>query len=933
MQIDEAREVRTTCPYCGVGCGVLVKVAADGEVSVRGDPDHPANFGRLCSKGSALAETLGLEERLLYPEIRGRRAGWDEALDLVASTFSSTIAEHGPDSVAFYVSGQLLTEDYYVANKLMKGFIGSANIDTNSRLCMASSVAGHRRAFGSDTVPGTYEDLELADLVVLVGSNLAWCHPVLYQRIAAAKEKRPGMKIVLVDPRRTMTADIADLHLAIAPDGDVALFSGLLAFLAERDVLDRAYIAAHTSGFEAALAAASDLGMAEIARRTGLDAETLLHFFTFFAETPRTVTVYSQGVNQSASGTDKVNAIINCHLATGRIGRPGAGPFSLTGQPNAMGGREVGGLANMLAAHMEIENPVHRDRVRGFWNAPAVAEKPGLKAVDMFRAVADRRIKALWIMATNPVDSMPDADVVEAAIKACPFVVVSDVSAVADTIRHAHVKLPAAAWGEKDGTVTNSERRISRQRPFLPMPGEARPDWWIIAEVGKRMGFAEAFSHASPAELFAEHAALSGFENGGERDFDIGVHAGVGAGAYEELEPFRWPAVAWQASFSPFTGRRSRQGDEGQLDLPDDDAAPHPAAARPPSPRERGEENPRDIRFFANGGFYTPDRKARFIAVRPAAETSAGREYPMILNTGRVRDHWHTMTRTGQSPRLSQHLAEPFVEIHPADAARCDIGDADIVRVSSARGEVLVRALLTVRQRQGSVFAPMHWTDRFSSKGRIDALVAPLTDAISGQPALKHAAVRIERFAARAFGFAVMRQRPVSIHADYWALARCRDGWRVELAFAEEKTDWSAYAQTLFGADSGAEFLAYHDRDAGQHRIAAFDGDRLAGALFAAPGPVAVSRGWAADQLGETHAGQRSRFRIVAGRAGADRPDAGAMVCSCFSVGANQIAAAVAAGCASVEAIGEVLKAGTNCGSCRSEIRAIINAGRVQAAE
>jgi assimilatory nitrate reductase catalytic subunit len=878
MQIDEAREVRTTCPYCGVGCGVLAKVAADGEVSVRGDPDHPANFGRLCSKGSALAETLGLEERLLYPEIRGRRAGWDEALDLVASTFTSTIAEHGPDSVAFYVSGQLLTEDYYVANKLMKGFIGSANIDTNSRLCMASSVAGHRRAFGSDTVPGTYEDLELADLVVLVGSNLAWCHPVLYQRIAAAKERRPGMKIVLVDPRRTMTADIADLHLAIAPDGDVALFLGLLAFLAERDAFDRAYIAAHTTGFEEALAAASALGMAEIARRTGLDEETLLLFFALFADTPRTVTVYSQGVNQSASGTDKVNAIINCHLATGRIGRPGAGPFSVTGQPNAMGGREVGGLANMLAAHMEIENPVHRDRVRRFWNAPAVAEKPGLKAVDMFRAVADGRIKALWIMATNPVDSMPDADVVEAAIKACPFVVVSDVSAEADTIRHAHVKLPAAAWGEKDGTVTNSERRISRQRPFLPMPGEARPDWWIVAEVGKRMGFAEAFSHTSPAEIFAEHAALSGFENGGERDFDIGAHAEVGAGAYEEMEPFQWPAPVtgstplWPAGHLPLKG-----GDQPALRVSAiaGDADEAVSAIQPISPLEgemAGRLEGGALRFFASGGFYTPDRKARFVAVRPAGETAAAADYPMILNTGRVRDHWHTMTRTGQSPRLSQHLAEPFVEIHPADAARCGIGDADIVRVSSARGEVLVRALLTARQRQGSVFAPMHWTDRFSSRGRIDALVAPLTDAVSGQPALKHAAVRIEKFAARAFGFAVMRQRPVWIDADYWALARCRHGWRVELAFAGEKTDWAAFAQKLFGANEEAELLAYHDSDAGQHRIAAFDGDRLEGALFAAPGPVAVSRGWATDQLGETHAGQRSRFRIVAGRAGADRP-------------------------------------------------------------
>ncbi len=559
MEIDAAREVRTTCPYCGVGCGVLAKVAADGEVSVRGDPDHPANFGRLCSKGSALAETIDLDGRLLHPEIHDRRAGWDEALDLVASTFSQTIAEHGPDSVAFYVSGQLLTEDYYVANKLMKGFIGSANIDTNSRLCMASSVAGHRRAFGSDTVPGTYEDLELADLIVLVGSNLAWCHPVLYQRIAAAREKRPEMKIVLVDPRRTMTADIADLHLAIAPDGDVALFSGLLAYLGQHNALDRAYVTTHTTGFGQALFAASALDLAGIAAATGLSEEELGRFYSLFAATAKTVTVYSQGVNQSSSGTDKVNAIINCHLATGRIGKPGAGPFSVTGQPNAMGGREVGGMANMLAAHMEIENPEHRDRVQRFWNAPVVAQKPGLKAVEMFQALADGRIKALWIMATNPVDSMPDADAVEAAIKACPFVVVSDVLARTDTVRHAQVRLPAAAWGEKDGTVTNSERRISRQRAFLPAPGDARPDWWIIAEVARRMGFDEAFSHAAPTEVFAEHAALSGFENDGARDFDIGAYAGVDGEDYDALEPFQWPAPSqgtplWPAGHLPLKG-------------------------------------------------------------------------------------------------------------------------------------------------------------------------------------------------------------------------------------------------------------------------------------------------------------------------------------------------------------------------------------------
>ncbi|KAA3450566.1 nitrate reductase [Mesorhizobium sp. SARCC-RB16n] len=911
MEIDEAREVRTTCPYCGVGCGVLAKVATDGQVSVRGDPDHPANFGRLCSKGSALAETINLDGRLLHPQIHGRGSSWDEALDLVASTFSQTIAEHGPDAVAFYVSGQLLTEDYYVANKLMKGFVGSANIDTNSRLCMASSVAGHRRAFGSDTVPGTYEDLELADLIVLVGSNLAWCHPVLYQRIAAAREKRPEMKVVLVDPRRTMTSDIADMHLAIAPDGDVALFTGLLAWLGQHNALDRAYITAHTSGFGQALFAASALDLADVAAATGLSEDELGRFYSLFARTEKTVTVYSQGVNQSSQGTDKVNAIINCHLATGRIGKLGAGPFSVTGQPNAMGGREVGGMANMLAAHMEIESPEHRERVQRFWMAPAIAGKPGLKAVEMFKAVADGRVKALWIMATNPVDSMPDASAVEAAIKACPFVVVSDVLAETDTIRHAHVRLPATAWGEKDGTVTNSERRISRQRGFLPPPGEARPDWWIIAEVARRMGFDEAFAHGTPAEIFAEHAALSGFENDGARDFDIGAYANTGAEDYEALAPFQWPA--------PSQGVQARLHVEGGADTE-------------PRPEEITPTRHRPTRFFSNGNFYTPDRKARFIAIRPTVETRITSDFPLILNTGRIRDHWHTMTRTGKSPRLSQHIAEPFAEIHPVDAQRHGIGDADIARVSTPRGEVLVRALVTTRQRQGSLFAPMHWTDQFAARGRLDTLTASLTDPVSGQPALKHVAARIGKFTARAFGFAVTRKRPVTMAADYWAVARCRGGWRVELAFANNDVDWTAFASSVLDA-ADAEVLAYHDLVAGQHRIAAFDGEHLAGALFIAPGPVAVSRGWAAEQLEEVHASQSQRFRIVAGRAGAERPDAGATVCSCFNVGANQIVAAVAAGCTTVEAIGTALKAGTNCGSCRAEIRAIISAGRIQAAE
>jgi len=883
------RTVRTTCPYCGVGCGVLAEATSDGAVSVRGDPDHPANYGRLCSKGSALAETIDLDGRLLSPKIHGRTTGWDAALDLVATTFSRTIEEYGPNSVAFYVSGQLLTEDYYIANKLMKGFIGTANIDTNSRLCMASSVAGHRRAFGSDTVPGSYEDLELADLVVLVGSNLAWCHPVLYQRLAAAKQKRPQMRVVTIDPRRTMTSEIADLHLPIGADGDVALFAGLLAWLADNDALDPDYIAAHTSGFAEALTSARAIGYDGIARQTGLTFEAIRQFYALFGATPKVVTVYSQGVNQSSSGTDKVNAILNCHLATGRIGKPGAGPFSVTGQPNAMGGREVGGLANMLAAHMEIENPMHRDLVQRFWRSPVIADKPGLKAVEMFRAVADGRIKALWIMATNPADTMPDAGAVEAALGTCPFVVVSDILAETDTMRRAHVALPATGWGEKDGTVTNSERRISRQRPFLARPGETRPDWWIVSQVAQRMGFADTFGYETPAEIFAEHAALSAFENDGSRDFDIGAYGNIDRAAFEDLQPFQWP-----------------QPDHG---------------------------SPAETRFFGDGQFFTPGRRARFVAVTPAVAQRTSAAFPLVLNTGRIRDHWHTMTRTGKSPRLSQHLAEPFCELHPADAAARGIGPADLVRVTTSHGAVLVRALLSPRQVRGSIFVPMHWNDQFASQARVDVLVPASTDPISGQPASKHVAAQVAPLEAKSFGFAVFRHRPPRLDADYWAIARCNGGWRIELGFIESDRDWADFATTLFGCARNTELLAYHDLTTGQRRFAHFDGNRLVGALFLAAKPVAVSRDWAVEQLDVGFADRRRRLAVIAGRPSQGLLDRGSIVCSCFGVGSKQIATAAKSGCHSLEAIGARLQAGTNCGSCRSEIKEIIDAHNLQPAE
>ncbi len=885
-------ETRTTCPYCGVGCGL--KVARDdstGSVTVQGDADHPANFGRACSKGSALGETLGLDGRLLYPQMNGRRVDWDTALDRVAAVLSDTIAQHGPDSVAFYVSGQLLTEDYYVANKLMKGFIGSGNIDTNSRLCMASAVAGHKRAFGTDTVPGIYEDLEQADLVVLVGSNLAWCHPVLFQRLAAAKVARPELTVVVVDPRRTMTARSADLHLALNPGSDVALFNGLLLHLHEAGRADAEFVTQHTNGLEAALAAADQLSLAEIADITGIGQADLRRFYDLFARTERVVTGFSMGINQSSAGSDKVNAILNCHLLTGRIGKVGSGPFSITGQPNAMGGREVGGLANQLACHMELGDANHRRIVQGFWNSPHIADKPGLKAVDLFRAVKEGQVKAIWIAGTNPADSLPEADEVVAALKACPFVVVSDVIQTTDTVRHAHVLLPAAAWGEKDGTVTNSDRRISRQRKFLPWPGEVRADWWIFAEVAKRMGWAKDFDYATPVEVFREYAELSGVENNGSRDFDISAFAAITDDEYENFAPVQWPCPAGEV----------------------------PRATR---------------RFFADGQFYTPDRRARFIATpfrAPAEQVSE--DLPFILNTGRVRDQWHTMTRTALSPRLMGHIAEPFIELHPDDAAACGLAPAALAEVKNARGSIVVRALVSADQKRGSVFVPLHWTDQIASNARVDVLVNPATDPVSGQPELKHSAVAVQPFHAAWYGFAVMTAMPGEIATGYWAKARTKAGWRIELADAALPQDWTSFARALFGFENEdqIDLLAYHDTATSHHRFAAFRGEHLVGALFVAPEPVAVSRSWAADQLGKAIAAP-DRLRLLAGRAGAAQPDRGALVCSCFDVGAGQIAAAVANGCRTVAAVGEALQAGTNCGSCRSEIARIIDAVSLQKA-
>lgn len=880
-QVLQPGTVRTTCPYCGVGCGILATPDSDG-VSIKGDPDHPANLGRLCSKGTALSETVGLEGRLLTPRIDRIETDWDTAIERVADAFSGAIRDHGPDSVAFYVSGQLLTEDYYVANKLMKGFIGSANIDTNSRLCMASSVAGHKRAFGADTVPGVYEDLEQADLIVLVGSNLAWCHPVLFQRIAAAKETRPNLKVVNVDPRRTATSDLAELHLSIAPGTDVSLFNGLLDQINGQGAVDCEFVTAHVAEFPEALEAAR----ADDPAATGLTEDELKTFYDLWVCTEKVVTIYSQGVNQSSSGTDKVNAILNCHLATGRIGLPGMGPFSVTGQPNAMGGREVGGLANMLAAHLELAVPAHRDAVQGFWGSPTIATSPGLRAVDLFDECAKGRIKALWIMSTNPAVSMPAANHVRDAIAACPFVVVSDILPDTDTAQLADVQLPAAAWGEKSGTVTNSDRTISRQRPFLPMPGKVRPDWQIVCDVAAAMGWREAFDYAGPADIFREHAALSEIAGDMGRDFDIGGLATVSNEQYDGLPPTRWPVTSTRAGG----------------------------------------------KFFGDGRFFTPNARARMVPVKQkgmAAETS--RDRPFRLNTGRVRDHWHTMTRTARSARLSQHMAEPYVEIHPKDADRSGITAADIVRVTSRHGRLLARALITDRVSPGSVFVPMHWTAQWASDGRVDAAVAPATDPVSGQPELKGTPVAIAPQQSAWYGFGVSINEPDTVALpglDYWAKAITQTGWRVELAGSVTPVCWETHAKLLFDATPDADTLSVLDPRQGSARVVVVQDGAVVGAVYASRTPVAVARAHVIAGLGKL-----SPAVLLAGRPAQDQPDPGATVCSCFNIGANVIHRAVEDGAATVEAIGVVTSAGTNCGSCRPELRGFLMPSAKIAAE
>lgn len=911
---SQIKTTQTTCPYCGVGCGVIAHVSQTpmGEkVQVEGDVQHPANLGKLCIKGSHLADTLGLKTRLLHP-MTGRKeqrqiSTWDHAISSIANKFQQCIDQYGRDSIAFYVSGQLLTEDYYVVNKFVKGYLGTANIDTNSRLCMSSAVAAHKRAFGEDLVPASYTDFEQTEMVVLVGSNTAWCHPVLYQRIMKAKEER-DLFVVVIDPRFTATCEAADLHLPILPGQDVALFNGLLQYLQQNGHADLDFVTQHTQGLEQALASSStESSLESVAKRTGIAIEKLTLFFQKFAQTEKIMSLFSMGVNQSSQGVDKANSIINCHLLTGKIGKPGSAPFSMTGQPNAMGGREVGGLANMLASHLNLDNPQHQQLVQDFWQSPVIARQPGLKAVDLFKAVESGKIKAIWIMATNPIVSLPDADQVKRALEKCEFVVVSDICLDTDTTQYADVLLPALGWGEKDGTVTNSERRISRQKAFLPAPGEAKADWWTISRVAKALGF-RGFDFKNSHDIFLEHARLSAYQNGSLsqradtpnfRYFNLQGLTQLGFVEYQHLTPIQWPV--WD---------KQEVHQIGQL--------------------------------LSQGQFSHVDGKARLvptIAADPVHAISA--EYPLILNTGRIRDQWHTMSRTGLSASLSQHRAEPYCELHPQDALKYGLKDAELVEVKSAWGSCVLRVQFSQNMRRGQIFAPIHWNDQFASDARIGKVVNPVVDPISGEPEFKHTPVMIQPFYTQWQGVLYVREgfeqqiQTIIENTVWWSKIQTTQAIRYELADRRRFSDITGQIKSLLDFnDESFEWLNLEDQTAHISHSVVFQDGQLIASFYIAPAALLPDRDWVAGLFRRERLSALHRKALLAGQAMSMGNSEGALVCSCFKVGKNRIIQTIKdKNITHEKQVTACLKAGGNCGSCLPEIRGLIKACQTECIE
>ncbi len=918
------QHTRSTCPYCGVGCGVIIESVGNQITGVRGDPDHPANFGRLCTKGSSLHLTASApitqQARLLHPMRRvhrkekPQRVSWDEAMGFAVESFAQVIREHGPDAVGFYISGQLLTEDYYVFNKLAKGLIGTNNVDTNSRLCMSSAVAGYKMTLGADAPPNCYEDVDHAQCIFIVGSNTAWAHPILFMRIEEAKAANPAMKIIFCDPRRTDTAEIADLYLPIQPGTDVMLFHGMLHIMLWEGWTQPGYMAAHTTGFEALKATVRECTPDLVAQTCGLRKEDLYEAARLFATSASTLSLYCQGLNQSSSGTSKNAALINLHLATGHIGKPGAGPFSLTGQPNAMGGREVGGLANLLSAHRDMANPAHRAEVAALWGLPTVPDKPGKTAVEMFQAAADGEIKALWIACTNPAQSMPDQATVRRALERAGVVVVQEAFSTTATCDYADLLLPATTWGEKTGTVTNSERRISRVRPAIEKPAETRHDWAIAVEFGQRLerklrlGLSTLFPYPLADESRgAENIWNEHRESTRGRDLDI---TGM---SYQmlDIKPLQWPM---------------------------------------PTGATQGK-----ARLYEDGIFPTADGKARFanVVYRPLAEVRESR-YPFSLTTGRVRDQWHGMSRTGTIGRLFGHVAEPSVQMNPQDMSRRSLKEGDLVHLTSKRGSIVVPVQASQEVALSQAFMAMHWGSEFlggrSSTGEPLAGVNALTTSAycpsSKQPELKHAAVKVLKaelpWSLLAVGWlpeaqALHVRRELQQLMARFPYASCVPFGRERAgvlfraaAYEAPPDDLVEQIEALLGA-AGADALRYADRRKGQRRAVKLErhGDEVRLEAFVLAGDTSAEA-WIKTLLqDELPAQAYGRMLLVPGAKAPVAVQArGRQVCTCFNVTEPEINKYLA-GVDGTEtnqlaALQTELKCGTNCGSCVPELKRLV---------
>ncbi|CAD5370561.1 Assimilatory nitrate reductase large subunit [Rubrivivax sp. A210] len=910
-------ETRSTCPYCGVGCGVVIEHESGQISGVRGDPEHPANFGRLCTKGQTLhltaAAGITRQVRALQPLRRATRGGelqpvgWDAALDEVASRFATTIQQHGPDAVGLYLSGQLLTEDYYVFNKLTKGLIGTNNVDTNSRLCMSSAVAGYKQSLGADAPPACYEDLALAQTVFITGSNMAWAHPVLFRRLEDARRANPAQRLIVVDPRRTETAAVADLHLQLLPGTDVVLHHALLHLMLWEGLVDADYIAAHTSGFPALRDRVREISPAQAAKTCGLKEADIVQAARWFAGLAAdgsrrpTLSLYCQGLNQSTSGTDKNSSLINLHLATGQIGRAGAGPFSLTGQPNAMGGREVGGLANQLSAHRDLADPAHRAEVAALWGVSQVPAAPGLSAVEMFEAAADGRIKALWIACTNPAQSLPDQNLVRRALQRCEFVVVQEAYAHTATAACADLLLPASSWGEKAGTVTNSERRISRVYAAVPAPGQARDDWRIAVDVARRLEAllpprradgTSLFPYETPESIWMEHR-----ESTRGRDLDI---TGLSYAALEN--PQQWPCPQGASA-----GR---------------------------------------ARLYEDGRFATPDGRARFVAPawRPVAEPRDAR-YPIALNTGRLRDQWHGMSRTGTLGRLYAHASEPALELHPQELARRHWAAGDLVRVSSRRGQLVLPVQASEAVMPAQAFIAMHWGPEAMAGLGVNALTTSAYCPQSMQPELKHAAVRLEPAAlpwqvvAAAWlpaDAALMLRETLRARFAAWGYASClpfgrepdgRIGLLFRAAAAAPLPAELPPLEAVLGLGDG-RVLRYADARAGQHRAMRLHDDGTLQAFVLAGDAAAQAWVLALLQQGQP-AAAFGRALLAASRT-PPLPVAARsrQVCACHDVDEDRIAATLKLcegdEAARLQSLQGQLKCGTSCGSCLPTLKTLL---------